>query len=214
MLLVLYFSILHFKGGVYPWYLPPAVVLGLFVLASLINQLKEKYPSRQYLIPLYAFSIIYISLSASVFFMTVKQISAHQEIIEYGNRMKIGLWLRENVKQNESVFLEALGYIGYFSNAKMLDWPGLVAPEIVAAADKKEYGDYEKILRKVKPTWQVLRLHNYNSLLKSTWFKENYIKMHVFDVRKQIHQLENLPGVNYLYIDSMFIVVKKINKSA
>ena len=51
-------------------------------------------------------------------------------------------------------------------------------------------------------------------ILPGVGINEANIKMHVFDVRKQIHQLKNFPGVNYLYIDSMFIVVKKINKGA
>ena len=62
-----------------------------------------------------------------------------QSVIEDGLRQPIGLWLRDHAKTpHDSVMLEPLGYIGYYSGLKMLDYPGLASKEMVAA--RKRFG--------------------------------------------------------------------------
>ena len=53
------------------------------------------------------------------------EIYAFRQIeIEMGNRVPVGLWLREHGQPQETVYTEPLGYIGYFSGMRMIDWPG------------------------------------------------------------------------------------------
>lgn len=210
-LLVLYFSLLVFKGGAYPWYYPPASILGSFVLISAVYQLSKKFTFQYQVFVMYGICLIFVFLSTSIYFMTVSQISVQQKIIENGNRTKIGLWLNENKKEGDSVFLEPLGYIGYFSEAKMMDWPGLVSPEVVKAEKKKVYGRFEPILKQINPSWIVLRPNSFKTLAKSSWFNANYKAIVIFDVRDEIKKYPDLPGVNYLLLDSVFIISKKIN---
>ena len=212
-LLILYFSLLVFKGGIYPWYLPPAAILGTFVLVSAVFELCKKLFSNQkhQNMAMYIIGLMFVFSSTSIYFMTVTQIRAQQNIIEFGNRLKIALWLKENVKPGDSVFLEALGYIGYFSNAKMMDWPGLVSREVVNAEKKKVAGEYESILKKTKPSWLVLRPNYYTNLSKSDWFNDNYKAVKIFDVRDQLNKHKNLSGIDYLYIDAVFVIIRKIN---
>ena len=50
-----------------------------------------------------------------------------QAEIEMGTRAKVGTWLREHSQPGDTVFLEPLGYIGYFSGLRMHDFPAGVA---------------------------------------------------------------------------------------
>jgi hypothetical protein len=48
------------------------------------------------------------------------------------SRKKIGLWLNENTPAWSTIFLEPLGYIGFYADRFMVDQVGLVTPRVVA----------------------------------------------------------------------------------
>lgn len=48
------------------------------------------------------------------------------------SRVKTGMWLNENTPPSSTVFLEPLGYIGFYADRTMLDQVGLVTPRVVA----------------------------------------------------------------------------------
>jgi len=60
-----------------------------------------------------------------------------------GSIKMIGLWLNKNSAPNATVYLEPLGYVGYYANRKMYDEIGLVTPRVVElrlkGIDPKEY---------------------------------------------------------------------------
>lgn len=208
-LLILYFSFLQFRGAVYPWYLPPAAIMGAFILISALFNVSRQFTSVYKPLTI-AIASVFLLASVSVLVMTTKQIAVQQDVIENGHRTQIGLWLNKHKQENDSVFLEPLGYIGYFSNAKMLDWPGLVAPEVVAAEKNKSANSYENILRKLTPDWLVLRPYSLKPLTQSAWFNEHYKPVQVFDARKKLEQHKDIAGMGYLQYDAMFIILKKI----
>jgi hypothetical protein len=210
-LLVVYFAFLKYKGGVYAWYLPPASVLGCFILISAFSQLTKKLIQPYQNLVMYIVSLVFVFSSTTIYFMTVAQIQVQQEVIENGHRKEIGLWLKKNINSGDSIFLESLGYIGYFSDAKMLDWPGLVSPEVVRIEQKKQMGHYEPIIKKLKPSWVTIRPFSYMPLLKNAWFVNNYKYVKTFNVRNKLNQYKNLPGVNYLYNDAVYLIFKKKN---
>ena len=176
-LLVFYFAYINHKGGIAPWYLPPAAILGSFILISASSQLTKSFSKNYRHIVLYFLCMIFFMSSTSIYFKTVVQMQAQQEIIENGNRKKIGLWLNKNIALDDTVFLESLGYIGYFSNAKMLDWPGLASPEVVYANKSKnnrmstDESRYINIIKKLKPSWIVIRPNHYSLLMNIKWIK-------------------------------------------
>src|ERR1019366_512048 len=72
--------------------------------------------------------------SAALCVVMSRQGRVEMRITEAMVRRPIGEWLKEHaLAPNETVFLEPLGFIGYYSNLKMLDFPGLGSPEMVAA---------------------------------------------------------------------------------
>ena len=208
-LLIVYLSYLQFRGAVYPWYFPPAETIAAFILSSAIFHISQKL-IKSNIIPTYTVGTILLFLTSTIFFMSLNQIKVQQEVIETNHRKEIGLWLNKNKENEDTVFLEPLGYIGYYSNAKMYDWPGLVSPKVVAAEKTKKPGQYAKIIATLKPSWLVLRPSTVQPLKINTWFKENYKVVKVFSVIDKLKKYENLAGINYLYYDSIFIIYKKI----
>ena len=66
-------------------------------------------------------------------FCAARLAHVQQRLIEDGVRRPIGLWLRAHAASpRDTVLLEPLGYIGYFSGLKMYDFPGLCSKEMVA----------------------------------------------------------------------------------
>jgi hypothetical protein len=132
-----------------------------------------------------------------------------QTEIEMGNRHKVGLWLRDHGWPQETVLLEPLGYIGYFSQMHMLDWPGLVTPQMVAARRRVPAG-MSGMIRELKPDWVVLRPVEYQRLGRyREEFDANYVAEQAFDATERLNQYGFLPGKPYVFFDAVFVVFRK-----
>ena len=84
-------------------------------------------PGASVLRPLLACAVLgVVAFQAGVSALMMNAMRLQQAIIEDGSRRAVGLWLRQNAGPGDTVFLESLGYIGYFSNLKTYDFPGLV----------------------------------------------------------------------------------------
>ena len=139
-----------------------------------------------------------------------KQIAVQQERIETGHRRKIGEWLKANAKPNETIFLESLGYIGYFSEGRMRDWPGLVAPEVVEAR-KISGGRMMAGAVLIRPDWMVLRKAvEYELAMANPWFRENYEVAREFNAADDLKRdYPDLPGLGYPLYDAHYYVLRK-----
>jgi tetratricopeptide (TPR) repeat protein len=124
-------------------------------------------------------------------------------------RKQIGLWLRRHAASGaDKVFLEPLGYIGFFSQLKILDVPGLCAPEVVAAEKKLQTTSFAKIIPEVQPDWLVLRPVEANEVYRATPYllTEAYSAVKVFDASDRVASYHWLPGRGFLRHDERFIV--------
>jgi hypothetical protein len=61
------------------------------------------------------------------------EMRVQQRVIEDDGRKIIGEWLRANAAPGDRIFLEPLGYVGYYSHLKAYDYPGLTSREVVTA---------------------------------------------------------------------------------
>jgi hypothetical protein len=206
-----------------PWYVPSCTFLAVFVFAYFIQQslnlasmLKEKNEKtfRSSIKLVHALTISALAGTLLLTLCSAYQLRIRQREIEDGNRKKIGLWLRQNAASPaDTVFLESLGYIGFYSQLKMLDYPGLCAPEVVAAQKKLQTGNWAKLIPELHPDWLVLRgweaekIQKINPLLLT----QSYFKVMFFDATKRILSYRFLPGRDYLLYDSTFIVFKLNN---
>jgi hypothetical protein len=71
-------------------------------------------------------------------------------------RRQIGLWLREHTPADARVAMEPIGYIGYYSQRRILDLVGLVSPEMVPL-NRRGAGWFAEMQRRFHPDYIVER---------------------------------------------------------
>ncbi len=215
------FYLTHIAAYPAPWYIPSCTILAIFVFAhflqqclNLVSLLKDKDYKifRQSIIFFRASAISILLITLSLLLCSAYQLRIQQREIETGNRMQIGLWLKDNAAStSDTVFLEPLGYIGYFSQLKMLDFPGLSAPEVVAAQKKLKSNLWVKLIPELRPDWLVLRPTEAGPIQKADplLLTQLYSVAKVFDVSERLKAYRWLPGREYLAYDQTFIVFKR-----
>jgi hypothetical protein len=217
-----HFYLSHIAAYDAPWYVPNCTILAIFVFAYFMQQglnLASFLKDKAVKISLQLTRFIHI-LTASALITTLLltlcsayQLRIQQRLIEDGNRKKIGLWLQAAASTSDTVFLEPLGYIGFFSKLKMLDYPGLCAPEVVAAQKKLQSRSWDKLIPQLHPDWLVLRPREIDSIhqIDPLLLTQRYSAFKTFDVSERVKSYRWLPGRGYLAYDQTFIVFK-LNK--
>lgn len=210
------FYLSHIAAYPAAWYLPNAEILGILVLALLIDGVLN-YAALQKMLFLkfirtvmIVIAFLIVTINLLLFICTGYQLKIQQRLIENGNRMQVGLWLKENTAAGDTVFLEPLGYIGFFSQLKMLDYPGLCSREVVAARKSLNSERWDQLIPLLKPDWIIRRpveLSDRSS--DGEYFEPAYSLVKVFNVLPQIYSYNWLPGRGYLVYDSIFWVLKR-----
>ncbi|AOS44547.1 hypothetical protein Verru16b_01610 [Lacunisphaera limnophila] len=138
------------------------------------------------------------------------QMRTQQRLIEHDHRRELGLWLRDQAAPGDRVFLEPLGYIGYFSGLKMLDFPGLASPEVVTAW-RDGHTSYARLIRHLEPQWLVLRPDQVGTVQLSDpgLLGRTYRLVRTFDVRPSVDSVPVLPGRGYLQFDAVYHVFSR-----
>jgi hypothetical protein len=221
-----HFYLTHIAAYPAPWYIPNCEILGIFVFAHIVQQslkfavvLKDKvldennFKKLTLFIRVLAEVVLVVNLVLTL--CMGYQLRIQQRIIEDGNRKQIGLWLRQHAaSSNETVFLEPLGYIGYFSQLRIYDFPGLASPEVVAARKKLGTEEWAQLIPELKPDWLVLRPGEANSIHQKNQhlLTQTYSLVKTFDVSQQLESYHWIPGRDYLLGDQTFMIFKR-NKS-
>ena len=218
------FSLGFFLGNFYltsvvtypfPWYYTTVAVFGYLTIGLLFDQaldLATRMRDRCRLLRS-GLCVLALLLVAGQLFVTLcvaRQMRVQQQLIENGLRRQIGLWLRFHARSpHDTVMLEPLGYIGYFSGLKMLDHLGLASKEVVEV--RKRLGPYREnqVFLEPKPAdWLVLRPAEIEteSLVQLGPLQENYDQVKVFDASEEIRDVGWLPGRPYLEHDQIFLI--------
>jgi hypothetical protein len=129
----------------------------------------------------------------------------------------LGEWLKQNAASpRDTVFLEPLGYIGFYSGLKMYDHPGLCSPEVVAARRKlPRMGNYTEhwpeLIAYLVPDWLVMRDSEVKAVnrIAPDLLTKYYKLQRVFDVMDKIKAMRFLPGRGYLEFDAHFEVYRR-----
>jgi len=207
-LISIYFAYMPFP---FPWYFPPAAMIGIIVVVRGIFTLSKRMKKEENRVafPVLCLFGIFIIMSANLLLASYEMM-VQQKYIENGTRRQVGEWLKHNTAKTDRIYLEPLGYIGYFSERKMLDYPGLVSPEVVKLV--KEYKlNYASLIEKLQPEWVVTRTEDYYFKLmpQSPYFKNNYKVVAIFDATYELDALGYIPGEGYLLYDSCYYISKK-----
>lgn len=199
-----------------PWYYPPLAFLSILALVRMSVTLPA------YLSETVGAGVCILLVSALVLFLgfifsySLRALRLKQDVIDSGHRRFIGLWLKEHVADQETVYLEPLGYIGYFSQRKMRDWPGLVAPEVVAARRKighipYPWGNYlwGKAAEEIKPDWIVARPLEVEQMKASEALTRDYQLVKVFNATEPIIAAGEFYGCAISYNDAVFEIFRR-----
>jgi hypothetical protein len=192
----------------FPWYLPPTAVLAYVAIAGGLGQLWVALP-RAARWPLGAAAALLVAGAVVLTVGTARQMRAQQQLIETGNRRVIGEWLREHARPGDTVFMEPLGYIGFFSGLKTYDWPGMSSREVVSARGLVG-ATWAEIILWLQPDWLVLRTGGDQDLprLSPSLNAYGYERVRDFDRRTEVRQLD-VPGRGLLEFDAAFTLYRR-----
>jgi hypothetical protein len=179
---------------IHTWYYVP-FYLGYLTLAALgsvfiYDHLSRAYPRlwkgrkiamRAAWSSLLIFAVILISF---VYYRqmkhTIKLVSSQQIVLTQVHK-KIGMWIKENTAEKDTICAEDIGYMGYFSRRYILDQDGLISPQVVPF---NRTNDRLGLLQTYLPRYLVFGFYGpfYKSLIGSEWFKNNYKLLKRFSI--------------------------------
>jgi hypothetical protein len=206
----------YFPPFPYAWYLTLPAAVGLVALAGGIAQLldvarglRAPWQVRSVQVAALLPAVAFLGLGSWFTFQAARQLKAQQALIETGIRRPIGEFLRENAASGDTVFMEPLGYIGFYSGLKTYDYPGLSSPEVVDAIERLGK-DYAPLIRDLKPTWLVLRPREISKIFNDDpeLLQRQYPPVRRFDQSEAVSKLD-VYGVNYIAYDAIFFVLKR-----
>lgn len=196
----------------FPWYSPPWTVLAALTVALVVDQALRHAAtgSRSWLAgPMRIAAALAVVLQAGVLLGVAWQMRVQQRLIEDGGRREIGDFLRAHAQPTDTVFLEPLGYIGYFSQLKIYDYPGLSSPEVVRAMRDGAHR-FTELIDRLHPTWLVLRPQEIaDSRRPENAALRDYEVVRIWDARVGLDAMRFLPGRAWLEHDVCFVVLRR-----
>lgn len=192
----------------FPWYFPSTFLLAAVALGGLAAQ-GAAHSVR--LVRGFTAAAVALVLVAGIALTwgTARQMRAQQIYVETGNRRVIGEWLQQHAAPGDSVFMEPLGYIGFFSGLKTYDWPGMSSREVVEA--RFLVGPlWRELICYLEPTWLVLRTNGDGDLsyVSSDLNATNYEAVRDFSRLDEILKLD-VPGRRLLEFDGAFRLYRR-----
>jgi hypothetical protein len=219
VLLFVAYRVLFFKVGFFAWYGVPAVAalvllagIGLDRVCRWISAASHGRlsPAEVAMLPALLLAVAYIvplPFRAEV----ERQV---QYSIENRVRDPLGRYLAEVVKPGETIGTESSGYVGYYTNATLYDYPGLESPAVVNALEKaKESGHpvlpVVGVATLLHPDWLVLR--PFEAQVLAGWYPETarqYTQVRRFSVPGGLGPI-TVHGFDVGNPDRDFIVFRK-----
>lgn len=197
----------------FPWYVPPWTALAVIALAFLADEIYAGAMAggrRRLAVTIRTVCVAVVALQLALLAASAWQMRIEQRFVENGVRRAIGEWLKQNSAPGDTVFLEPLGYIGYFSQLKTYDFPGLSSPEVVAAirGGARRYAD---VIAQLQPTWVVLRPHEVRRPeFEKTGVLNRYdLVAQPWDATPKLDQITFLPGRVWVEGEAQFLVFRR-----
>ncbi len=135
------FLLAYFVGHApkFPWYLIPLTWAGLIVgvvgMWEIGRSIYESLPDRmrQPRAVRWALVIFFLVYGAALVNRGLTTTQFHHDWMLEENfaRKPLGLWLKDHSAADATVAMEAIGYQGYFSERRVIDFAGLISPEVV-----------------------------------------------------------------------------------
>jgi len=193
-----------------PWYFPAWQVLAYIAIGGVAAAVLDGGPAlrRTRRTVLAAAMAALILTQGAVYLAVSVQLREQQSLIEWGIRSVLGRDLRRMAASpHDTVFLEPLGYIGFYSGLAMRDTPGLCSPEVVALRRSGQTA-MAGLAVALKPDWVVLRNNELwaMSATERLQFENEFEFCGDYDMRQQVEAVAFLPGRNFLRYDAHFLL--------
>jgi hypothetical protein len=144
----------------YEWYLPPFLAVVMIVVALGIQRMSTTI----HVAPKAAAVALGIAFAIHMPFSFI--VESKIQSVENQVRTNVALYLKTNVQPGQSVFSESSGYIGYYSDVKLYDYPGLTSKVSVRAlqALPPAHRQIPDLVAALQPDWLVMRPWELDSL--------------------------------------------------
>lgn len=203
----------YFPFYPFPWYFPATEILGAIVCGGVLGVALGQGGDSRGLARLAGYASLalvgwMLLLETALTLASAGQMRAKQQLVYRGNLEQIGRWLKQNAKPNDYVFMEPLGYIGYFSGLRTHDFPGLSSPRMVEV--RKGGNGWGRIILELGPEWIVLRDPEAARVNAETpdLLNRIYRRVRDFDVRPQV-AATRVPDRFMLNFDAHFTLYRR-----
>ena len=144
----------------YDWYLPPFLALVMIVVALGLQRFASVAPRGSTALA----TALAVAFAIHMPFSFV--VEAKVQGVEDQVRTNAAKYLKATVQPGQSVVSESAGYIGFYSNVKLYDYPGLTSPTSVHALQQlpPDKRDVPNLIAVLRPDWLVLRPWELDSL--------------------------------------------------
>ncbi len=158
------------------WYPSPLYPVYLIFAAAAMVALTDRGALRKINVAglRYAVAVVAIAILAWGNRAKVLSFGSQQETLETVHR-DVGNYLLGHGKPADVVAAEDIGYIGYYSQMKIIDRDGLVSPE---AVPYNRAGLYFELIDDFRPEWVVVY---FGSPLSEFIFEERFLKLYRLD---------------------------------
>lgn len=151
-----YFVLLTSKVPAFGWYFVPP--LPVYYLTSALGAAAALRVLRIPVSPsLQRAALVALALLLAARLPAIARDIRSAQQLEENVRVPIGKWLRERMAPGETVMLEPIGTIGYYSRGRVLDVIGLVSPQVRAFYQPGVRSPLRGIALRYRPEWMVLR---------------------------------------------------------
>jgi hypothetical protein len=207
-----YFAFVAQVGSVSAWYVPSLTTFSTLVLGRVIWQWVRAVPGLRERPMIWTRAIQggIVMVSMLVMIGETYEMYFQETLIEDSCRHPLGLYLHDVVAPGQIIYLEPLGYTGYYSQRLIYDFPGLVSPEVVHIHHDDRL-DQIHVVTELKPDWIVFRGGELRAALSIPLVANGYTTVRTFDVRQKLDDAGYIPGKAWLYIDSTFYVLRRLD---
>ncbi len=197
---ILYFVSLGLSNTfIHEWYLAPPLLVYVISAGSGIGLLGHrllftlKIPSWGRSLAIVLFTVILILINGYV--ATDKTDKEYR--FERNVRQNIGLWLRERANSTQSVLLEPIGYIGYYSGLRVYDAMGLISPQAIVYF--MNYGAKDYMIAwalEALPDFVVLRPHEFQQASPMRYREF----LHRYELVMEVSGYDEITSNNVIYM--------------
>jgi hypothetical protein len=189
-------------GTIYGWYTGPVAAVGIIGITYALRQMLEPFAAQRLRERVAAgVGVAYIASIVMILPATMRSDKNIQRYVEDEGRAEIGRYLGSVAKASDTIGLEPLGYVSYYSRRPVYDYPGMSSRKVVQyLREHPQERNLVSMLGYLRPTFLVLRPFDYltaDGRMLYPWIDQDYELLRVFKVpaekqRQILHPEHNI----------------------